>query len=270
MSRRMVGVAGVFILVVSLAALAQEAPTAPAASRSQADCSGFIAGTKVPRDIYVLDGADNDYHLSMRQFREGGFVFLRSSKGINVGAEYALVRPANELFRTAWYGGQHWSMHALGHVYEDVGRVKVTRVTPVGAVAEVAFACGPVNRGDIAMPYQARAIPEYTPRKEFDRFAPPSGKRWGVITAATNDAGILGTGNLAYVNLGETHGVRVGQRFRIFRIVRDREIGALFFPYTPRESLGEMVIISTHEKSSVGIVVSSVREISLGDGVELE
>jgi len=269
--RRMIGVVGVFILAASLASLAQEQPTTPAASRSQVDCSGFISASKVARNLYIHDGADNDFHTPLHQFRTGQFVYLRGPKSnrVDVGAEYALVRSGKELFRTAWYEGQHWSMRSLGHVYEDVGRVKVIRLTPAGAVAEVEFACGPVIRGDIAMPYAARAIPEYAP-KEFERFAPWSGKRVGAITAAMNDTVVLGTGSLGYVSLGETDGVRVGQRFRVFHNPASPDMGAPLLRWTPRESLGEMVIVSTQKKSAVGIVVTCVREIYLGDGVEME
>jgi hypothetical protein len=225
----------------------------------------------VARRVYVRDGADNDFQSPLRQFRTGEFVYLGSPNPNKVipGAEYALVRPAQELFRTSWYEGQHWSMHTLGHVYEDVGRVKVIRVTPAGAVAEVEFACSPVVRGDIGMPFAVRPIPQYAP-KEFDRFAPRSGKRVGAITAAMNDVPVLGTGSLGYLSLGETNGVRVGQRFRIFHNPSARDMGAPFLRRAPRESLGEMVIISTQRKSAVGIVVKCAREIYLGDGVEME
>jgi hypothetical protein len=37
----------------------QSAPI-PAATRSEMDCSGFIAGTPLSEDLSILDGADND------------------------------------------------------------------------------------------------------------------------------------------------------------------------------------------------------------------
>jgi hypothetical protein len=276
-NRLLFSFAGVFFLVATTAGLAQETPTTPAptlptASRSEIECSGFIAGTPVPQDIYILDGADNDLHSPVRQFTPRDSVFLRGRRGtaFTVGAEYSLLRPATQTFRTSWYEGQHWSIRTLGQPYEDVGRVRVTHVIPQGAVAEVTFACGPINSGDLAVPYQPRAIPEYTPPVTFDRFATPNGKMVGAITAAQNNHGVLGKGTIAYINLGETDGVRPGQHFRIFRIVRDRVEGLLTFPDTPPESVGEMTILSTQEKASAGMVTSSSREISLGDGVELE
>lgn len=277
MSPRILSLALVFLVAAATAGLAQETPadpaaTIPAATRSEADCAGFISGTPVSKDIYVLDGADNDSHSPVRQFAAGDSVFLSSRSGATfvVGIEYTVVRQAKELFRTSWYPGQHWSIRSLGTPYEDIGRVKVTHVTPAGAVAEVAFACGPMYPGDLAVPYQLRAIPEYAPSQQFDRFAPSKGNPMGAITAARNNAGYLGVGSIAYVSLGQTDGVKPGQRYRIFQIARDRSAGLFALPETPRESLGEMIILSTQEKSSVGMVVSSTREISLGDGIELE
>lgn len=277
MNRKILSLLGVFLLVAAAAGLAQEvstpqAPTVPAASRVDMDCSGFIAGSSLPDDVYVLDGENNDFHAPLHQYATGDTVFLRYSPGTNVaeGTEFALVRSGREIFLRSWYDGQHSSLHSLGKAYEDVGRVKVTRLTPQGALAEVTFACGAVFPGDFAVPYKPRPIPEYTPAKEFDRFALPNGKMLGAITASRDNVGILGTGSIVYINLGESDGTKPGQRFRIFRLVRDRLEGLFLFPDTPRESVGEIVVLSTQEKSSVGMIVTSVRESFPGDGIELE
>jgi len=276
-SRRILSLAGVFLLLAVATALAQEAsttpaPAIPAASRYDIDCSGFIAGSRLPEDVYIVDGADNDFHQPLRQFVTGDTLFLGHRPGTSVaeGTEYSLVRPGNQIFQTTRYAGQHSSLRTLGKTYVDVGRIKVTRLTPQGVIAEVTFGCGPVYPGDLAVPYKARAIPDYTPTKEFDRFAPPNGKMLGAITAAKNNAGAVGQGAITYINLGESDGVKTGQRFRIFRMVREPLEGLFALPDTPLESVGEMVILTTQERSSVGIVVKCVREIYLGDGVELE
>jgi len=275
-NRKLLLLTGLFLFFALTSALAQEAATAsaglPAASESAIACSGFIAPTKLVRDIYVFDGADNDFQVSLRQFSAGDFVYLRSRKGtpLAVGQEYALVRHAKEAFRISKYAGQRWSLGSLGRPYEDVGRVKVLSVTPEGAVAQVTFNCGAVFSGDLAIPYQARAIPEYTPGGRLERFALPNGKQLGAITAAANNASVLGDGSIAYLNLGESDGVRPGQRFRVFRIFREPLEGFLAHPDTPRETVGELVVLSTQEKSSAAVVVNCARDIHLGDGVELE
>jgi hypothetical protein len=272
MSRGLFNIAAVYFLAATTVGLAQETPTTPAASRSEADCTGYIAQTPVPAEIYVFGGEDDYFHSPVRLFATGDSVFLhaRGTTPLAPGAEYALVRPAKYLFEIPRYDGEHRAIRQLGTPYEDVGRVKVTRVTPEGAIAEVTFACGPVSPGDLAVPYKVRTIPEYTPSQHFDRFVPHNGKLVGAITAAKNNAETIGTGSIAYLNLGENYAVKPGQRYRIFNVPASYYRGFLVYPPTPRESLGELVVLSTQEKSSVGIIVSSTREVALGDGVELE
>jgi hypothetical protein len=275
--RKLIALAGVSLLLAVTRGLAQEpaaeAAAIPAATQSEMNCSGFIAGSPVSTDLYVLDGADNDFRVAGRQFATGDFVYLSSRTGVAfaVGNEFSVVRSAKELMRIKWYEGQGGSVRSLGSAYEDLGKVKVISLSPHGAVAEVTFACSPIVPGDIVLPYRARAIPQYTPRAQFDRFVLPNGKLAGAITAAANNAGTVGTGRIAYINLGREDGVSPGQRFRIFRIFRE-QIGGGFWaaPETPRETLGELIILSTQDRSSVAMVVSSRREITLGDGIELE
>jgi hypothetical protein len=275
--RKLILLAGVFLLLAVTRGLAQEpvaeAAAIPAATQSEMACSGFIAGSPVSTDLYVLDGADNDSHVAVHQFATGDFVYLRSRSGgaFAVGNEFSVVRSAKELMRIKRYDGQGASVRSLGSAYEDLGKVKVVSVTPQGAVAEVTFACIPIVPSDIVMPYQARVIPQYTPGAQLDRFVLPNGKLVGAITAAANNAGTVGTGRIAYINLGREDRVSPGQRFRIFRIFREETGEGLWaYPETPRETLGELVILSTQDRSSVAMVVSSRREIALGDGIELE
>jgi hypothetical protein len=256
-------------------ALGQQTPPAspsPAASPSQADCTGFFAASPVPTDVIVLDGADNDLESPIRQFTLGSSIYLHrhGSATFSVGEQFLLVRPAKLLFRTTRYSGEHGTIRGLGKPYEDVGKAQVTRVTPEGAVAEVSFACEPINPGDIALPYQPRTIPDYVPAN-LDRFPLPKGNIQGTITAARNNFAALANGDIVYINFGEKDGARVGQRYRVYYSLPSSRGRAWFvYPPQPRESVGEVVVLSTQEKSSAGIIVNCTREINLGYGVELE
>jgi hypothetical protein len=261
------------------------APAIPAATESDIECAGFITANSVPTDVYVFDGADNDYRSPFRQFVQGEYVYLRGAKkgGGGVGSQYRIVRPSTgsllggggqlPMFgRATWYPGQDWAISALGQAYEDVGRVKVTAVTPHGAVAQVTFSCGPIVPYDIAVPFKAREIPTYDPTVAIERFAVVAkSKKTGAITAARGNDGVLGNGGIAYISRGEKDGVQAGERYRIFH--RDREVmrgGWRLSETPPAETVGEMVILFTQERSSVGIVVRCFRDITLGDGVSLE
>ena len=256
-------------------ALSQQAPAAlsiPAATSAEAACTGFITTQAVPTDTRVSDGPDNDMESFLRQYAppETLYLYSRRHRAFSVGEQFSLVRPAKELFRTARYNSEHWSLHALGKPYEDVGRVRVKQVTPEGAIAEVVSACGPVYPGDIALPYQPRAIPDYVPA-QLDRFAAPSGKMWGFIAAARNNSATLKRGDIVYLNFGEKRGARVGQRYRVYYTLPcPSRFSVASYPLLPPESVGELVVLSTQEKSAVGIIEDSSRDVSLGYVVELE
>jgi hypothetical protein len=278
MRRITFGLAVVFLFASVLTAQVQETrPVLPvstaAASLTQAECTGFIAETPVPRDLVVVGGGDDDFHSVVRQFVKGESVFISPRKGgdITVGAEYNVIRPAKELFQTTRYQGQRGDMRKLGNPYEDVAKVKVTHVNPQGAVAEVTFSCGPIIPGDALMPFQPRAIPEYTVSQPLDHFSPlDKNKTNGRITATHNNFGFLGAQTVVYLNLGERDGTAPGRRFRIYKVLPPEATGFLTKQRTPPETVGEAVVLSVHPKSCVAMVVSSYREISAGDYVEAE
>jgi hypothetical protein len=281
-----VGVSLLFFVARGLAqtpeASADATQSIPAASLSEIECSGFIAGSAAPAESYVFDGADNDFRQYFRQFTEGDFVYLQSGGSAAVGTEYRLVRPATgsavggeqlPIFgRATWYPGQNRYISSLGHAYEDVGRVKVVAVTSQGSVAQVTFSCAPAAPNDLAIPFRAREIPGYNPSLTVDRFAAVGeGKRHGSIVASSANEGALRNGSIAYVDLGEPDGAKAGQRYRIFHSDREVLSGAFrFYKTPPIETVGELVILFTEERSSVGVVISTFRDVSLGDGIAPE
>lgn len=269
---------GVLFLLTLTSAFAQQTATeggltVTAATPSEMGCLGFIATTSVPNDLYIFEGADNDFHHPLHFFAPGDFVHLRSRTGtsVAVGNEYSLVRSANELMRFQWYRGQGSSLSSLGKPYEDVGRVRVTAVTPNGAIAHVVSACGPVVAGDLAIPRAARTSPRYPSSAGTDRFAPPNNKRHGAITSGVENVPYLGVGSLAYINLGTWDGAYPGQKYRVFHIFRERaDTGVTGVPKSPREITGELVTLDCQKTSCVAKIITSHREISPGDGIEQE
>ena len=277
MRLKMLGFLGVFCLLGLVSAFGQDAQPEMAAGFSAAsatdmNCSGFISGQPVSKDIYLFDGADNDSLSYTRAWMTGEHVFLRSRSGgsIAVGTEYTMVRSASELMRVRWYDGQGASVRSLGKPYETIGRVKVVRSTPEGAIAEVASACRNLTRGDLAIAVVNRPSPQYTPTA-LDRYSPPNGKLLGAITAGVDNASFFGGGKLAYINLGTSDGVAPGQKFRIFHILREEPAGATTLPPDgPRQTTGRLIVLSCEEKSSLVMVTESLREVRLGDGIEQE
>jgi len=265
----------VFLAVSALTAQAQEtgpvSPSIPVAVRSQADCTGFIADAAVPHDLFVIGGGDDDFHSAVRQFVVGDSIFISQSKDIAVGAEFSVVRPANELFLTMHYQGQRGDIRRLGKPYEDVAKVRVTHVNPEGAVAKVTFSCASIVPGDTLVPFQPRAIPEYTVSKPLDHFTPlDNNKQHGRIIAAHNNLGYFGDHTVVYLNIGDKEGAKPGQRFRIYKVLPPHTTGFLATQPTPPETIGEAVVLSVQGKSCVAMVIAGYREITTGDYVEAE
>jgi len=268
----------VFLGALAVVLFAQETqPTSPApipaATRSQADCTGFIASPPLSNDLSVIGGEDDDTHSVVHQFIPGKSVFIsnRGKGDVAVGAEYSVVRPAKEIFSTQRYSGQGRAIDRLGTPYQDLGRVKVTHVNSAGIVAKVTFACVPIFSGDLLVPFQPRPIPEYTPTRPLDHFAPlDANKPQGRVTAARNNFGYIGKYNIVYLDLGENAGITAGQRFRIFKALSPEPTGFTHSQRTPPEILGEAVVLSVQAKSCVAIIVASYREIAAGDGAQLE
>jgi hypothetical protein len=277
--RRLTLVFAVVFLAVS-AAIAQAQDTAavpmmsfPLATRSQADCTGFIADPEIPKDLFVLGGGDDDFHSVARQFVQGESIFISHHKEVSltVGSEFSVVRAAHELFRTMRYQGERGNISSLGTPYEDVARVRVTHVNPDAVVAKVTFSCQAIMPGDTLVPFQPRPIPEYTLSQPLNPFTPlDSGRPNGRIVASRNNFGFLGAQSVVYLNLGEKDGAKPGARYRIYKILPPHATGFLTVEKTPPETIGEAVVISVQGKSSVAMIVASYREISAGDYVEAE
>lgn len=272
---------------------ATAARAVPAATFSQFGCTGFISGKRLAGDIQVFNGADNNLYEPLHQFVLGDFVYLRRKdhQSFRVGEAYSLVRPEtgglldptwlpgkieNQILPpSSWYKLQRFDIKKLGWPYDNTGLVRVEKVAPQGAVARIIFTCNGVNAQDIAVPYVPQPIPQYVPSLRRARFALPNGKLQGTIVADSIGSTYLARGDVAFLNIGANQNVRPGQAYRIYAISRNNIVMGLEgiiprMPSEPRETIGEMIILHVQEKSSVGIIVQSWREISVGDGVELE
>jgi hypothetical protein len=265
----------------------------PAATFARSACAGFISASPLPNTISVFNGADNDLYEPLHEFTVGDYIYLQRTdhRPFVAGQVYSLVRPETGFhLQPAWLPGmleneilppaslyslQRFDIKSLGRPYDRTGIVRVTKVTAQGAIAKVEFTCNGVNIGDLAQPYSPQAIPQYTPSTRLSPFSLPNGKLSGIIVAAAHGGSVLGQGGIGFLNIGGNEGVLPGQRFRIFTIFRDNlpeTLGGGLTPkgQTPRETIGEFVVLHVEEKAATGIVVDSRREIAVGDGVELE
>jgi hypothetical protein len=289
--------AGLIVALSGAIASAQNTPQVP--TSGDLYCSGTVTTESVPRGAYIITGEESNYRLT---FDEGDNVYINkgASEGVNVGDVFSVVREVEDPYEIEWTKWQDMILKKMGNVWADEGRVRVTRVFANTSVAKIEHSCDILQRGDTLLPFTERPAPPIKYEAHFDTFAPANGKPLAMIIIGKNFQAASGREDIVYVNLGNGQGVKVGDYFRIFRYTgtqhetvfqtdryafdQDDELHVPFFPLygfgsapkkwdwsnTPREDVGEGVVLRTGPNSSTVLITFSLREIYPGDYVELE
>jgi hypothetical protein len=195
----------------------QGSPVTAPADYTTVNCSNFVTDQKVPDDTRLISGEQSNYKVA---FSQGDYVYLNrgQDKGVRVGDRFQVVRPDKDPMDVTWFRWQAKLLKAMGTAYIDAGQIRVVNVLPKVSIARVTFACsGIIERGDVVRPYTERPAPIYRDGNGFDHFAPVSGKPVAMVVTGADWAQTMGTRSLAFVNLGTSQGVKVGDYYRIFR-----------------------------------------------------
>jgi hypothetical protein len=251
-------------------------------------CAGLVTTERPGGDTYVISGVESATRIA---FNQGDLVFINrgASQGVQVGAEFLVTRPEHDRSKMKWFVWQNELMRAMGTTYADIGRLRVVHVEADTSTAEITQFCEAVQRGDIVQPFVARPAPDFKPPAKLDIFAPPSGKEQAMIVTTRGFGEMVAAGEIVYVNLGSSQGVRVGDYYRVFRHQGDRHsavyqprgqersvwgYGSAPAPWKwvdlPREILGEGIVLRVSQNASTVLITDSLREIYAGDYVELE
>ncbi len=283
-------------LVLGLSAAATSAQTAPPNPfPNDVYCAGIVTSDHVPRDTYVITGEQSEYRAT---FDENDMVYLNkgSNQGVKVGNVFFVIRPASQTLHEDWDKWQSYLLGKMGSVWEDIARVQVVVVRNDLSIARVDHACDFVQRGDIVLPFAERPQPPLKPETNFDAYAMPTGKPLAMVIIGKDFRQETGKNDIVYVNLGSKQGVNVGDYFRIFRYTSDQRETAFQtrryafdvegpwgptvglgnspakwdWKNTPRQNIGEGVVLRTGPNSSTVLITFSLREIFSGYYVELE
>jgi hypothetical protein len=290
--------AGLILGLSGIAAAAQG--TAPAVPRpSDMYCSGIITTEAVPRDTMLITGEESNYKII---FNEGDYVYINkgSDQGVKPGDEFSVVRSLKDPYGIEWTKWEWSILHKMGTVWEDEGRVRVISARQGVSIGQVENECDYLQRGDIVLPFSPRPAPPLRPAANFDRFAPSDGKPMAMIITGKKFQAQVGSNDIVYVNLGSSQNVKVGDYFRIFRFQGTQHetnyqtprysfdmeqgdaipdvgiygFGTVSKKYnwmnTPREDVGEGIVLRTAPNSSTVLITFSLREIYPGDYVEIE
>jgi hypothetical protein len=277
----------VILGLTTVLAHAQRASNAP--TEFDMYCSGVITTKAMPQDTYVISGVESDHRII---YHTGNLVFINkgAKQGVRIGDQFLVSRPeSDQQMQMPWIADQASLTSAMGTTYADLGRLRVASVQEKTSTAEIVQSCGYIQRGDLLQPFTPRTAPQYKPEAKFDVFAPPSGKTKAMIVSTLRFGVAAASGSIVYVNLGAAQGVQVGNYFRIFRYQDGHPFKVYELPKTaymaygfgaapkayngtdlPRDILGEGIVLRVGPNAATVMLTDSVREIYVGDIVELE
>ena len=255
---------------------------------TQVNCAGFYSDQQVGGDTRLISGEESVIKLS---WASGDYVYINRgmNQGVREGDLFTVVRTETDPVKLPWFKWQPKLAKAMGAPYIDLGQLKVVKAQPKVSIAQVTFSCGPMQRGDVVLPFQPRPVGPFKDPSKFDIFAPVSGKPVAMVVTAKDRAQVLGERDTVYVNLGSTQGVKLGDYFRVFRYQGTRaemaptEPGYQYKLYgygsmpqkyewndLPREIIGEGIAVSVSRNSSSVVLTFTRKDVYLGDYVEVE
>jgi hypothetical protein len=301
MRRNILMVALSFALLPAVAWGQQQTASLPMTTWRDVYCSGMVTTSSVPRSTQLVSGEQSLYKIT---FDEGDYVYINrgSTKGVKVGDTFSVLRAVDDVynpffaplsmnvfFDQAWFDSQGRLLHSMGQMWEDEGQIKVVVAYPNTSIAQITNSCAFMQRGDIVEPFQERPVPPLKSEANFDRFAPPSGNKKGVVVLGKNFRSVSGTNDIVYVNLGSKQGLKIGDYVRIYRYQDNGDSTSYQTPnmatdvwgfgtapghYSgkdlPREVLGEGIVLRSTTTASTVLITFSLREIYDGDFCEVE
>jgi hypothetical protein len=254
------------------------------ATQVELGCLGFIHDAELPMNVYV-SGTEREGTTALAS--AGGLVYL-SGPGI------PSLKPGETYYvsRTEGVIRDRLTSAKLGIYYMELGTVRIQSTEGTVARAEIVTSCRPMMKGDIVLPAASRAAVEFSGELS-DRFTPfPSEGLASSIILGREDAHEMAAGQFCFIGVGARDGVRIGDRFTVYRAqppfeARDFLVagtGSLMsyekltpgrYPGTliallkarklPPRPVGDIVIVDMAESTSAARIINSREEIHLGD-----
>src|SRR5512132_927278 len=150
-----------------------ESPVQPVdvgVGRTNLECAGYFRLPPLNGLPQIVGG---EQEQEKRVYSTGDFVYLDkgSQQGVREGQEFHIVRPrglAEKVYRQ--------KKGNLGVFVQEVGQLRVVRLKPDVAVAQVTYACDPILLGDLltGVPDRVSPEPRLNPEMTIDRFSDPN------------------------------------------------------------------------------------------------
>ncbi|MCX7943679.1 MAG: LysM peptidoglycan-binding domain-containing protein [Deltaproteobacteria bacterium] len=156
----------------------------------------------------------------------------------------------------------------VGYVIEIIGGLKIVKVDEDIATGQIFTSYSDIQRGMYVLPWQEDNIRRIKAR-------PPQVDSKGYIVYTTvDDRSMSGEHHLVVIDKGRDDGIFEGNVFFVVKRGDQLDTSMIEFNYKfegrvkyPDEVIGAIMVIDARDKASTGIVLSSLRELVVGDEV---
>jgi len=226
----------------------------PVSEETSIQCAQYVVPEREDETLYVVGSEQGSDKVALT---ERDFLYLSrgSNGGVKSGDVYSLHH--------ATYPVRHpVTGKKLGLKVETTGWGRVVLVTETSATLVVEQACADIHAGDYLRPFEKVNVPLALRRPISDRMTPSTGKANGYVVDIAENADIAGTNGVVTIDIGSQAGVAPGNLLSIYRVM---------YPSlpTPRNSVGELAVLTVRDTTATAKVVSSRDAIMAGDQVEL-
>lgn len=203
--------------------------------------------TQKPEPRITIKGVRSSGGLAMAS--RGSEVDLprAANDGLDVGQRYAVRRVAGDAKMFPREGEGYGAI-------STVGWVTITAIDQYNALANVDFACMPLEPGDYLEVYEAPALPS-----SAAAMLKPDFSERVTILQGTDSKVMFGDGDIMSIERGAAHGVAVGARYAIYRDPRTGVEGMPLF------YLADAVVTEVGPVTSKLIVVTAVDAVTTAD-----
>ena len=199
-------------------------------------------------------------------FSEGDVVYIDGgvNQGVAAGDRFFVlnrIRPLKRLFDKPKMG-RIYTEETIGIVYSRIGQIKVLCAQEDTAIAEITYACDPIDIGNVLQPFRPIPVPLVVDPDPSDRCDVANGLPIGRVIYTRDDQLEIGGGWLVFIDLGAADGVYPGQFATIYR---ENPVTGM-----PRLVLGELGVLTVEENYSTAIITGGWASIFIADMVELK
>lgn len=151
----------------------------------------------------------------------------------------------------------------LGYKVVPLGVLQLTEMADKSSKALITETFLEIEPGAALLPYKSM-------KKEVSLKAPEKDMT-GYIVETRSGIQAIAAGDIAYIDLGASHGVKPGN---VFYVVRNVKVEINYFSKSdydlPVDVIGALVIVDTAENSSTALVIKSIDTIYKGDRLEMK